>query len=213
MNVAQLKEKIDVFLEAKFIPLAVKLKLAILAGMLFLPAVAWWFFLFTPTTDEIKLLKNRLGTLTTELNEVKAFADKIGENKAMLEATDTKLKEAAILLPQKQEIPSLLTNISNLGTQAGLEFVKFVPAKEKPQEFYAEIPVEIEVRGPYHNVGVFLDGISKLPRLVTVENMEMRSPVVEMGVVTITSRFTLVTYRFIEAEVDKSKDAEKTKKK
>ncbi len=213
MNVAQLKEKIDVFLEAKFIPLAIKPKLAILAGILFVPAVAWWFFLFSPTIDQIKSLESRLGTLTKELNEVKAFADKIGENKAILETTENELKAATLRLPQKQEIPSLLTNISNLGTQAGLEFVRFVPGKEAVKEFYAEIPVDIEVRGPYHNVGAFLDGISKLPRIVTVENMEMRSPTVNLGEVIITSRFTLVTYRFIEAEGDKSKDAEKTKKK
>ncbi|HSR35702.1 MAG TPA: type 4a pilus biogenesis protein PilO [Desulfurivibrionaceae bacterium] len=80
----------------------------------------------------------------------------------------------------------------------GLEFLSFQPKAEVPKEFYAEIPVDIAVSGPYHSVGVFLDKISKLPRVVSVVNLSMGSPSQVGKEMFLNSTFNLVTYRFIE---------------
>lgn len=120
--------------------------------------------------------------------------------------------QASSLLPQKQEIPSLLTSISDHGTNSGLDFLSFTPKKEIPREFYAEIPVDIKVRGPYHNVGVFLDKISKLPRIVNVDNINIGGPKREAGEMMLNTGFKLVTYRFIEPAKDAGKKKSKKKK-
>jgi len=61
-------------------------------------------------------------------------------------------------LPDTKEIPDLLSNISSLGREAGLDVVQFKQRPEKFEEFYAEVPVDILVRGTYHQVASFFDG-------------------------------------------------------
>ena len=108
-----------------------------------------------------------------------------------------------------------LTSISDLGKHSGLDFLSFAPKSEVVREFYADIPVDIKVRGPYHNVGVFLDRISKLPRIVAVSNLNMGTPKRVAGEILLDTSFKLVTYRFIETEQQavKGKKGKKGKKK
>jgi type IV pilus assembly protein PilO len=103
-------------------------------------------------------------------------------------------------LPEKEEIPSLLAGISEAGKDAGLEFLLFQPKGESPKEFYAEIPVDINVSGSYHQVAVFFDKVANLPRIVNIRNIKM-SPKNQKGSGTndLTTVCQAVTYKFIES--------------
>ncbi|MCK7510702.1 MAG: type 4a pilus biogenesis protein PilO [Desulfobacterales bacterium] len=67
--------------------------------------------------------------------------------------------------------PSLLTNVSKSGQEVGLEFLLFEPKAETKQEFYAEIPVAMNIRGDYHNLAVFFDKVARLSRIVNINNI------------------------------------------
>ncbi len=111
-------------------------------------------------------------------------------------------------LPDKKEIPSLLTNITESGKDAGLEFLLFQPKPEINKDFYAEIPVSIKVAGNYHNVGLFFDKVSRLSRIVNIKDIVMATTREGKG---LNTSCTAVTYRFVETE---EKDAaNKAKKK
>jgi type IV pilus assembly protein PilO len=111
--------------------------------------------------------------------------------------------EMAVLLPKEKEIPKLLKDISALGQNVGLDFLTFKPLADIPKDFYAEIPVTINVRGPYHNMGSFFDQVSKLERIVSVSNVKMSSPKKEGGEMLLNSDCKLVTYRFTNVELPK----------
>ena len=76
-------------------------------------------------------------------------------------------------LPNKTEVPGLIVDISQTGLAAGLEFNLFKPDKERPAEFYAELPIQITVEGTYHQLGEFVSGIAALPRIVTTHNISI----------------------------------------
>ena len=76
-------------------------------------------------------------------------------------------------LPDKTEVASLIVDISQTGLAAGLVFELFRPAKERPSEFYAELPISIRVVGSYHALGEFISGIATLPRIVTTHNIKI----------------------------------------
>ncbi len=76
-------------------------------------------------------------------------------------------------LPQKTEVADLLVEISQTGLSNNLEFSLFKPSGEIRKEFYAELPVNINVTGSYHDFGGFATGIAALPRIVTIHNIEM----------------------------------------
>ncbi len=76
-------------------------------------------------------------------------------------------------LPQKTEVAELLVEISQTGLSNNLEFSLFKPSGEIRKEFYAELPVNIQVTGTYHDFGGFATGIAALPRIVTIHNVAM----------------------------------------
>jgi type IV pilus assembly protein PilO len=83
-------------------------------------------------------------------------------------------------LPDKTEVPDLLVDVSQTGLAAGLEFKLFKPLGEVPREFYAELPISIEVEGKYHEFGEFISGIAALPRIVTIHDISI-VPLKEKG--------------------------------
>ena len=200
MNVDKVKtqEAINSFLDEKIAPLKPLHKAIICIGAILLPCVAFYFLSYSPKTVEINKLQSQQKKLENEIKKVEKASREITKHRAEMAETKLMFAKASALLPQQQEIPSLLTSISDLGQNSGLDFLSFVPKNERRKEFYADIPVDIKVRGTYHNVGVLLDKISDLSRIVTVSNINMGGPKLQAGEMILDTTFSLVTYRFVE---------------
>jgi type IV pilus assembly protein PilO len=198
MKVAKIREGFDSFLEKRIVPLDKKIIIAIFVVLIIAPVVAFYFLHFTAKTEQIEGLKGQAVKLRKEIAGAKARAAKLEEHLAEMEETQRLFAEASVLLPQKKEIPSLLTNISALGTNSGLNMNTFRPGGERKKEFYAEIPVSLSVRGPYHNIGTFLYEVSKLDRIVSAINISLGSGKTERGELLLGSNISLITYRFLE---------------
>lgn len=119
-----------------------------------------------------------LEKLTTKVQEKET---EIVSKQGMLKRRPQLEKELAILkiqeakvarnLPSKQEIPTLLTDISNAGHEHGLEFLLFAPKPEVRVDIHAEVPVGLRVRGPFHETVLFMDAVSKLSRIVIFSDL------------------------------------------
>lgn len=191
------------FLDEKYIPLDLKPKVAIGIVIILLPIVAFYFALYSPNKDKITGMQKQKVTLERELREVKEKASHLAEFIEELKKAEELFNETAVLLPKEKEIPQLLRDISALGRNAGLDFLTFKPLADIPKDFYSEIPISINVRGPFHNMGYFFDQVSKLERIVTVANVNMSSPKKEAGEMLLKSDCTLTTYRFTNIELPK----------
>ena len=191
------------FINEKYIPLAPRLKVAIVALILLLPIVLFYFLYYQPKAKTITSLNNQTVQLKRQVQEAKAKAANKAEFEEELAEAKQIFEEMAVLLPKDKEIPKLLKDISALGRNAGLDFLTFKPLADIPKDFYAELPVSINVRGPYHNMGFFFDQVSKLERIVSVTNIKMTSPKKEGGEMLLKSDCKLVTYRFTNIELPK----------
>jgi type IV pilus assembly protein PilO len=98
-------------------------------------------------------------------------------------------------LPSKTEVPSLIVDISQTGLASGLEIDLFKPGSELRKDFYAEKPIQLRVRGNYHEFGKFASGIAALPRIVTLHNIAL-SPGKDGELMTMEA--TAKTYRYLE---------------
>ena len=201
------------FIDEKYIPLDKKLKITIAVILFLLPVVLFYFFWFQPQNEKSNQLLKQKETISRELQQAKAKAANRAKLQAELDATKILFEETATLLPKEKEIPSLLTNISALGRGSGLDFLTFKPGADVPKDFYSEIPVDIKVRGPYHNMGTFLDQVSKLDRIVTVSNINMAGPKKEGSEMLLNSTCRLVTYRFTNKKIQKPVDKKKRRRK
>ncbi|MCP3891908.1 MAG: type 4a pilus biogenesis protein PilO [Desulfobulbaceae bacterium] len=191
------------FIDEKFVPLEPKVKLAITVLIVLLPAVAFYFAYYSPKAKTIASLNNQKASIQKQIKEVKRKASNLAKFEEELRIAEARFLETAVLLPKEKEIPQLLKDISSLGRTAGLDFNTFKPLPDVPKDFYSEIPVSINVRGPYHNMGFFFDQVSKLERIVSVTNVKMSSPKKEGGEMLLKSDCKLLTYRFTNIELPK----------
>jgi type IV pilus assembly protein PilO len=196
---------IATFIDEKYTPLTSKVKLGITVVLVLLPIIVFYFSYYKPKVQKIETLSNQKVSLEQQLQEVKEKAANLAKFEKELEEAETKFLETAVLLPKQKEIPKLLKDISALGRNAGLDFLTFKPLADIPKDFYAEIPITINVRGPYHNMGYFFDQVSKLERIVSVSNVKMSAPKKEGGEMLLKSDCKLVTYRFTNVELPKPK--------
>jgi len=191
------------FIDKKYLPLEPKYKAAIAILLLLIPVLLFYFLSFQPNATQISSLKKQKEGLEKEIAALRVQQSNIPRLQKELAETEKIFNEAAVLLPKEKEIPQLLKDISALGQEADLEFLTFKPLPDVPKDFYAEIPISINVRGPYHNMGSFLDKVSKLGRIVTVSNINMTAPTKDKGEMLLNSDCTLVTYRFTNVELPK----------
>ncbi|MBU4258727.1 MAG: type 4a pilus biogenesis protein PilO [Proteobacteria bacterium] len=160
------------------------------------------YFLYLPKFENLEQLNSDYKNLEKSLVSAKKEAAQLNKYREKMETAEAQYKIAMKALPDKKEIPSLLTNISESGKEAGLEFLLFQPESEINKDFYAEIPVSIKVAGNYHNVGLFFDKVSRLSRIVNIKDIVMATP--KEGDMLNTS-CTAVTYRFVETEEKEKK--------
>jgi type IV pilus assembly protein PilO len=172
------------------------------------------WFLFMPQKEDISKLEKDLSTARGKLARLKKVEKNLRDFKQKLKETEAKFNEALQLLPDKEEIPTLLASISNLGAKSGLEFLLFQPQQEMSRNFYAEIPLKMEITGPYHNVALFFDQVSRLGRIVNIQDIDMtqmRGAKTREDTVILKTGCTATTYKFIEAK-EPPKNAQQKKK-
>jgi type IV pilus assembly protein PilO len=185
---------IDILLRQKPL-IKVLVLIVILAAILGL----YWQVFYKPVLSEIRAIEPELNQLKSELAAKKVIVKEKAKYLAELEQTRAKLYIALKQLPDKSEIPTLLENVSSLGTAAGLQFKLFKPLPEVSKNFFAEIPVDIQVEGKYRDIVTFFNNVSKMPRIVNILDISTGAPKKDpAGGTMVSTSCKAVTYKFIE---------------
>ncbi len=187
LNKLDLKSLADWPLSTKLVALSLLFVLIIGAG--------WWFDWKSglETLDAAKLKEEGLrSTFTTKKSQainLEAYKKQLAD---IQQAFGTLLKQ----LPNKQEMDALITDVNQAGLGRGLQFELFKPDVEKASDFYAETPIRVKVTGGYHDIASFVSDVSKLSRIVTLQDISM-----EPGKDGVLSMDAVVkTYRYLDDE-------------
>ena len=172
-------------------------KIAIAVAVPLLILIAYYFLIVSPRTVRTAELETHIDEMLQERDRKTFEAAQMPERQKEVDALDKQLKTALTRLPDEKEIPELLSSISNLARDSGLEILVFRQMPEGYQEFYAEVPVEMQVRGGYHQVAQFLDRVGKLDRIVNVSNIVMKTPKTIDEDVMLDANSRVTTFRFL----------------
>jgi type IV pilus assembly protein PilO len=173
-----------------------KVQRILIFSSVFIAVVAIFvFLLYKPKLEQISNLKKQLKTLENKLVVAKKNAADLEKFQKKMQKAEVQFKTAMKALPEKEEIPSLLTSISRSGQDVGLDFLLFEPKSEIRKEFYAEIPVAMQVKGGYHDLAIFFDKVARLSRIVNIKNIKMGRAKDSMD---LNTSCTAVTYKFVE---------------
>ena len=179
------------------LPMPVKL---VLLSFVFLIIMGLGYgFLWSDQMAEIDQTKAKEQELRKVFLDKKSQAIKVEAYKQQM--VDIEKTFGALLkqLPDKSQMDGLLTDINQAGLGRGLEFDLFKPGQESVADFYAEMPIQIKIRGNYHDIGTFATDISKLSRIVTLNDLII-APIGKDSKDTLLSLdATAKTYRYLDA--------------
>ena len=113
-------------------------------------------------------------------------------------------------LPGKTQVPSLLEDISDTASAAGLKQRLFEPGKESEKEVYAELPIKMQLTGSYHQFGEFVSDIAALSRIVTLHDIQIK-PITKNAYDQLSLTLTAKTYRYLTANEMAARRASKHK--
>jgi len=141
----------------------------------------------------------------TKLKEVKARleeANSIADRKEIIDkelaVLQLKLSSMSEMLPQKKEIPKFLRTIISRANDNSVRVVTFTPTAIISREFYNEVPVTVNIRSSFNNLGLFFTRVGNLNRIVNVENVQLSATPGESISETISAAFTIKTFTYPE---------------
>lgn len=181
-------------------PLPVKISGIAIISILILAAGFW--FLIQGALDEYGEARKKEDELRETFLNKKALAVNLPAYKQQMEEMRRTFGSLLRQLPNTTEVPDLLVDITQAGLGRGLEFVLFRPEKEQPKDFYAELPISLEIRGPYHELAQFVSDVAALPRIVTFGDISIA--VAKGSMLNMSARAR--TYRYLDEGGEVAKD-------
>lgn len=186
---------------------------SILAFVVLLGVGIW--MLVVPEYEALGIAEQKEQTLRADFEKKQKKVAALDAYKAQLETMERDFGAMLRQLPSKTEVENLLNDISQTRVASSLEEELFQPLAEIPKDFYAEVPNKIVITGQYHEMGAFVGGVAALPRIVTIDEVEIKpaSGAGAQGLKRGTLRMSALakTYRYLD-DGDVSSTAEATGK-
>lgn len=156
------------------------------------------YFWIQPDYDELGRQQQREQSLRSEFESKQQKVAALDAYKAQLAEMERSFGDMLKQLPNKTEVANLLNDISQTRVASSLEEELFQPESEVPKEFYAEVPNRIVVTGTYHQMGGFVSAIAALPRIVTIDSVELTPLDSKSGRGQLRMNAYAKTYRYFD---------------
>lgn len=186
-------------------PRSVKVAAAVLICIAILGAGYW--FIIKDQLAELEKVERAEVALKQEFEGKKALAVNLEAYKQQMVEMQERFGVMLRQLPNRTEVPELLIDITQTGLGRGLQFDLFQPRNKRVADFYAELPVNIRVRGTYHQLGEFVSDVAALPRIVTIDDLVLSPSSGEI----LTMSAVAKTYHYLDEEQVAQRQAAKSK--
>src|SRR5581483_4415860 len=170
-----------------------------------------WTFVYSPRAARLAELQSQVLERRTELDTKRTKANSREALEREVRDLSAELKRAQAQLPDQREIADLLSSIAASGRQSGLDITLFRQKPEVYHDFYADVPVQMEMRGTFHDVVAFLDRVKRLDRIVNISDIHLAKPRVDGDRVLLDASCTATTFRFLD-EAERARLSEQKKK-
>lgn len=196
----------------RIIELPATAKVGILGASIGAICAIYYFAFFAGVATELDELNEASAKLKVEVAEKQRIAASLPKFEEEVARLDVELNKALAELPDQKEIPALLEKIADKAKASGLDVKLFKPRAEQKKDFYAEVPVEIEVGGSYHQIASFFDEVGHLERIVNIDEISMIDPKKEESGMGLTSSLVATSFRFLDESERPKEDASQAKR-
>jgi type IV pilus assembly protein PilO len=190
-------------------PFAIR-ALAVAACFVVVSGVLFYVFVWEDRMPALQQAEDQEMKLRAEFKDKHSKATNLNLYKQQLADIEKSFGALLRQLPSKTEVQNLLVDISQTGLAAALEEKLFQPGQEVKKDFYAELPIHIQLTGNYHEFGTFVSGIAALPRIVTLHDITI-TPLKQSSFDQLQLDLTAKTYRYLDDDEVAAAEAEKHK--
>lgn len=154
-------------------------KFGIGAGLLILVGVAYFVVFYGEVSSSIKAAQRTETQKRTELQRAQTRVKEYDKDLAELKDRELRQRELNKVLPKNTEYPSFLSSVQSVANVAGVSLSAWTPQEEVPEQFYARVPMKLELEGRYHQVAKFFYGVGQIDRIINMENISITDPKLE----------------------------------
>jgi type IV pilus assembly protein PilO len=190
-------------------PFAIR-ALAVAICFVAVTGVLFYIFVYEDRMPALQGAEDQEMKLRAEFKDKHSKATNLNLYKQQLADIEKSFGALLRQLPSKTEVQNLLVDISQTGLAAALEEKLFQPGQEVKKDFYAELPIHIQLTGNYHEFGTFVSGIAALPRIVTLHDITI-TPLKPGSYDQLQLDLTAKTYRYLDDDEVAAAEAEKRK--
>ena len=165
-----------------------------------LAVFGFWKFYVSEMQADIDIRQGRLTALRGDIARGLATARRLPEFQSQVTELEQRLDGLKAVLPEEKDVAEILRRVQGLATQSNLSIQRFTPQAQKQQAMYAELPYKLQAEGSYHDLGRFLDRISKFHRIINVSEIIIKAKPQPQADSTIVAECIATTFVLQEAK-------------
>jgi type IV pilus assembly protein PilO len=172
---------------------------------------AFWYFYASPAQTKLVSKRAEVKKLQLQIKDGLATAKRLPEFRREVTGLEAQLDRLRAVLPEEQDVADLLRRVQAMATQSNLKISGFAPAAVTRREMHAEWPIGLKLEGSYHDLGAFLERVSKFPRIINVGALHIAAREGQTAQSTVTAECTAMTFVLVKdapvVETEKGKKA------
>lgn len=161
-------------------------------------AGAFYYFYEMPRQEKIAAQSVELSTIRGRISKGQATARQLPEFRAQVTELEARLESLKPILPNERDAGELLRRVQTLAVQSNLVIRNFRPQAISVKQMHAEWPISLQLEGSYHNLGLFLDRVSKFPRIINIGGLTLAQRTGNQGGASMTISCTATTFVLVE---------------
>jgi type IV pilus assembly protein PilO len=158
----------------------------------------FWNWYAQPAQASINERRAQLATIRTEIQRGRTTAARLPEFRREVAELEAQLERLRAVLPEEQDVADLLRRVQGMATQSNLTIRGFTPRAVAKKQMHMEWPIGLELEGSYHDLGDFLERISKFPRIINIGDIHVEARPAATGP-TVTAELTATTFVLVDA--------------
>jgi type IV pilus assembly protein PilO len=185
------------------LPLAAKWGVSI--GMMILAALAYYVVFYSEVSSKIAAAQQQEVTLRGELQKAKAAEAAYQKDLEELARRRERERELNKILPPSTEYPAFLSAVQSVANMAGLSLTAWSPQAEVKEQYYARVPMKVQLSGRFHQIAKFFYGIGQNDRIMNIENISITQPKMAGDEVVVQVEGLATAFRALEASEEPAK--------
>jgi type IV pilus assembly protein PilO len=173
-------------------------QIGVFVGISLVLAGAFYYFVEMPKQVALDAKAKELSEIRGRVSRGQTLARQLPEFRKQVQTLEARLDQLKPILPDERDVGDLLRRVQTLATQSNLQVRGFRPQAITTKEMHAEWPIALELEGNYHNLGLFLDRVSKFPRIINIGNMVLTSKPEQSAANSMQIAATATTFVFVE---------------